>query len=640
MESFIAANPGFKSRVPFEFQFDDYTCDQLVHIGGLMLKSKSMRLDSDGGAPDALRKAVRFSTGCCAEGVDCESTRENGNGRSVRNILEGSYRFMATRSLQNETTATSIESMSKEAEDRLEAYCRKSLGYYSARCKTQKIIDKGLKQGKLFAPCDSATGRKGMPRPAMWVKACHALTHIYAPDITHVLEEQVYQQLHKLCVPGEGKAEGSAAGAGDLRRLVRIMPSLTEEQTMEVQASASCEEAVALLQSAWDSRSVRKASDPLLQEPADVDEIKGASCEVKEVFDELKGLVGLSGVKKAAAELHALVRFSKLRSSLLLPAVSGQSFHMRFLGNPGTGKTVVARLVGELLIEMGVVQGNPKRKSKRCKKEEDDKPRPKNLKAQDDQGKSDPEEELNFQEVSRADLVAEYVGQTAPKVAALVEKATGGVLFIDEAYSIVKGPKDTFGTEAVDTLIKEMEDKREKVIVVLAGYENEMDDFFSSNPGFKSRVPITFHFDDYLFEELVQIGELRYMSSEISLPRAGGRANFGQLVRFASGCCDSKEECEVDRSNGNGLTVRNIVEASTRLMAARLSMGAAPPTIEAYKTLANEDMQAVALEHPKRPWVAVAPSVVSCLSSRSPCSSARLALTWRVHRLQPSESPS
>merc|ERR1740138_157209 len=200
-------------------------------------------------------------------------------------------------------------------------------------------------------------------------------------------------------------------------------------------------------------------------------------------MDELNGLVGLLKVKAGMTELHAMVEFDANRKALLPEAKSlmGQSFHMQFLGNPGTGKTVVARIVGRLLVEMGVIIG-----------------------AEDSKG----EKQVVFEEVSRADLVAEYKGQTAPKVIAAVERAMGGVLFIDEAYALKKTATDTFGQEAVDTLIKEIEDKRDQVIAIFAGYENEMEVFFDSNPGFKSRVPFKFYFDDYACQDLSSIADL------------------------------------------------------------------------------------------------------------------------------------
>ncbi|CAE7775904.1 spoVK, partial [Symbiodinium microadriaticum] len=120
-------------------------------------------------------------------------------------------------------------------------------------------------------------------------------------------------------------------------------------------------------------------------------------------------------------------------------------------------------------------------------------------------------------EASRADLVGEYVGATALKVQKVVQEAMGGVLFIDEAYALVQGSRDSYGVEAVDTLIKEMEDNRAHLIVILAGYTKEMDDFFNSNPGFRSRVPFSFSFEDYTCPELVQIGQLQLKSKAMEL---------------------------------------------------------------------------------------------------------------------------
>ncbi|CAE7704729.1 spoVK, partial [Symbiodinium pilosum] len=222
-----------------------------------------------------------------------------------------------------------------------------------------------------------------------------------------------------------------------------------------------------------------------------------------------------------------------------------------FLGNPGTGKTVVARIVGEMMVKMGVVT-MPKEQQEKLEAEA--KNRSKEL------GHEVPTE-LVFREASRADLVAQYLGQTAPKVERAVENALGGVLFIDEAYALVREGKDTFGQEAVDTLIKEMEDKRKNIIVILAGYESEMDTFFDSNPGFKSRVPFSFRFEDYSCSELGQIGNLVLSSQGLSVAPVVS-SQLVDLISFASGCCNdiADPDCHPSRDNGNGRTVRNVVE--------------------------------------------------------------------------------
>merc|ERR1719454_2062162 len=122
-----------------------------------------------------------------------------------------------------------------------------------------------------------------------------------------------------------------------------------------------------------------------------------------------------------------------------------------------------------------------------------------------------------FLELSRAELVGQHSGQTAPLVEKAVKAAQGGVMFIDEAYSLKQGPKDTYGQEAVDALIKEMEDKRDQVIVILAGYQKEMQDFFKSNPGFVSRVPFSFHFADYTCGELGSIGGMVLRKAQVEV---------------------------------------------------------------------------------------------------------------------------
>lgn len=151
-----------------------------------------------------------------------------------------------------------------------------------------------------------------------------------------------------------------------------------------------------------------------------------------------------------------------------------QSLHSVFYGNPGTGKTTVARLMGQVLCDAGVFD----------------------------------KDKFKFVEVSEADLVAEYIGQTAPKTTEVLKKATGGILFIDEAYTLNKKESlgANFGQEAIDTILKYMEDHRSEIMIVFAGYTKEMEQFLKTNPGLKSRVPNEFDFEDYTLEEAVEIG--------------------------------------------------------------------------------------------------------------------------------------
>jgi stage V sporulation protein K len=186
-------------------------------------------------------------------------------------------------------------------------------------------------------------------------------------------------------------------------------------------------------------------------------------------IDTLNAMTGLAGVKSAVKELVNIAKVTQMqaKAGVKVPPITR---HLVFTGNPGTGKTTIARIIGEIYQNLGVLSKG------------------------------------HFIEVDRTDLVAEYLGQTAPKTTKVIEAALGGVLFIDEAYSLVPSErKDVFGEEAINTLLKMMEDNRDDLVVIVAGYKDEMSRFINSNPGLKSRFSRSINFDDYSTLELTDI---------------------------------------------------------------------------------------------------------------------------------------
>lgn len=197
----------------------------------------------------------------------------------------------------------------------------------------------------------------------------------------------------------------------------------------------------------------------------------GYNGELEAVKKELDSIVGLKEVKEYILRLEEYYAVQRRRREAGLKAGEVNK-HMIFTGNPGTGKTTIARIVSKYLKAIGVLSGG------------------------------------QLVEVSRADLVGRYVGHTAPLVNQVIKSALGGVLFIDEAYSLHRGGEDNFGLEAIDTLVKGIEDNRDDLVVILAGYSNEMEEFLESNSGLKSRFPNIIDFPDYTGEELLSIAEL------------------------------------------------------------------------------------------------------------------------------------
>lgn len=277
------------------------------------------------------------------------------------------------------------------------------------------------------------------------------------------------------------------------------------------------------------------------------------------VLAELDTLVGLGAVKTAVRRLIAVQSLNAERRAAGLPEVSA-SHHLVFTGNPGTGKTTVARLVGRLYGTIGVVKKG------------------------------------HLVEATRADLVAGYVGQTALKTQEVVRKAIGGVLFIDEAYSLAQDARWDFGAEAIATLVQMMETHRSNLGVIVAGYTDEMRHFIDSNPGLRSRFTTYIDFPDYSVPELVEIFERMAGQAKIRLgdgvaeklrglfTTAGGVGNFGNARyartifehAYANRAARAFEDGLIDRSEIEDLTVGDIPESVHNLLSDHRPIGFRP----------------------------------------------------------------
>ena len=228
----------------------------------------------------------------------------------------------------------------------------------------------------------------------------------------------------------------------------------------------------------------------------------------------LDGLVGLKNVKEQVKKITAYAKLKRDMESADRDA-SPIVLNMEFTGNPGTAKTTVARIVAGILHEIGLLQYN------------------------------------ELVEVGRADLIARYVGQTADKVKTVFRQARGKLLFIDEAYSLLESRKGDFGDEAINTIVQEMENNRKDTVVIFAGYPDEMKEFFSRNPGLRSRVPFTVSFSDYSVEELVSITELEAQKRGFSVsPSAHDKI---------TAICETAAH---DAAAGNGRFCRNLSESA------------------------------------------------------------------------------
>jgi probable Rubsico expression protein CbbX len=274
-----------------------------------------------------------------------------------------------------------------------------------------------------------------------------------------------------------------------------------------------------------------------------------AESGIGEVFEQLdRELIGLAPIKSRIREIAALLLVDKARKAVGLSA-GAPSLHMCFTGNPGTGKTTVALRMADILHRLGYTRGN------------------------------------HLIAVTRDDLVGQYIGHTAPKTKEVLKKAMGGVLFIDEAYYLYRPENERdYGQEAIEILLQVMENQRDDLVVILAGYKNRMETFFRSNPGMASRVAHHLDFPDYTPDELLQIAELLATSMDYRFD-ADSRAAMCEYITHRI----------AQPHFANARSIRNALDRARLRQANRLFAGAsqnAAPEKDELMRIASEDIRA------------------------------------------------
>ena len=354
-------------------------------------------------------------------------------------------------------------------------------------------------------------------------------------EVQSLLDNPLYNGMPSLTGKGTGPASGTAAGAGSAGS--EIDPSLMAGSDGDL-----------FTEFAGNAPGTAQAGfAPGRQETASAGQVKEEKEEPEtDPMEELDALIGLSKIKHDVKELADFVKIQKMRKDGGLKSVP-VSLHLVFTGNPGTGKTTVARILARIYKQIGVLSTG------------------------------------QLVEVDRSGLVAGYVGQTAIKTSKKIEEAKGGILFIDEAYSLAR-KDDTFGQEAIDTILKAMEDNRENFVVIVAGYTGPMENFINSNPGLKSRFNKYIEFPDYTIDELMGIFDMNCKKYDYEADEEIRAQIRAMIVQRKLGALENY---------ANARDVRNLFEEIITNQARRVA-AMESPTQEDMKKILLEDLEETA----------------------------------------------
>ncbi len=645
MQAFLKTNTGLKSRFPNVVHFEDYTVDEMYEIAEVTAKAKGYGLSPE--CKDGLKHVFEKS--------QIRGRNDGGNGRLVRNVVEGAILKQSKRVLDNPSSDIELLvaddfGFGKETEFDLEKSLADVIGMESVkdfirtqyallqanrkRKKANISVDTSQSLNMIFAG-NPGTGKTTMAR--IVAEMFHSMDilkkgHLVEVDKSGLIASYVGQtakkteEVFKSALGGvlfidEAYAitnDGSSFGQECIDTLVKliedyrgeilvILAGYSKEMADFMKANSGLEsrfplkiefpdysadelnliglrmianrgfdlkdearnefkERIGVLKrhsnaSSGNGRMVRNFVEEIIRRQSsrvamsDVaskeltliipDDIQPKT-DTNETFDlekELSKVIGIESVKKYIRSLNARLKMQEERKKAGLKTHNTQTMHMIFAGNPGTGKTMMARTVANVLYNMNVIHTN------------------------------------KLVETDRSGLVAGYVGQTALKTRQVIETALDGVLFIDEAYALAQGGENDFGQEAIDTLVKMMDDNRDRLVVILAGYSDDMKHFLEKNAGLQSRFANIIEFPDYSTDELLQIAEGLYSEQGYVLSESGKKSLVEKI-----------ESAKINKQFGNGRYVRNVYERSLNNQALRLSI-TGDYTKEALTTITDQDIK-------------------------------------------------